>query len=189
MMKTQFGIRELLGKHPIIPVVNIVELDQVEGVIQQLHEKGIHCIEITLRSEVAMEAVEIALGIAPKGFDIGVGTIVSVDQVVACRKMGVDFLVSPGLTAELAKAFENCGTPFLPGVMTPSEIIEAQRHGYDTLKLFPFNIAGGLAALKAYGQVFPAVGFCPTGGINERSFKEVAASPNVISVGGSWLLK
>jgi 2-dehydro-3-deoxyphosphogluconate aldolase/(4S)-4-hydroxy-2-oxoglutarate aldolase len=102
--------------------------------------------------------------------------------------MGVDFLVSPGLSPDLAAAFLKSKTPFIPGVATPSDIITAQAYGFDTLKFFPANLFGGLGALKAYGQVFPAVKFCPTGGINDTNYKDFLALNNVIAVGGSWLV-
>lgn len=188
-METQFGIRALLQQHPIVPVVNFENVDDVEGFIDGLVQQNIHCIEITLRSACAMQAIEKALAIAPEGFDVGVGTIVNVDQVRACAQLGVKFMVSPGLNPTLSEAFIETKIPYLPGVMTPSEIINAQRLGCDTLKLFPFNLAGGITALKSYGKVFPNVLFCPTGGVNNDNYEEIAALSNVICVGGSGLGK
>ena len=188
-MKNQFEIRSLLADHPIVPVVNIEDLTQVDSIIERLIAQDIRCIEITLRSAVAMKAIQRALKIAPKTFSVGVGTIVSPTQVKDCARLGVDFMVSPGLTDDLSIAFDSAHIPFLPGVMTPSEIVSAMQRGYDTLKLFPFNLAGGITALKTYGNVFPEVKFCPTGGLNENNCDEAAALPNVICVGGSWVLK
>jgi 2-dehydro-3-deoxyphosphogluconate aldolase/(4S)-4-hydroxy-2-oxoglutarate aldolase len=87
----------------------------------------------------------------------------------------------------LAPHFEKSGIAFIPGVATPSEIIEGIQYGWDTFKFFPANLFGGLGALKAYGQVFPSIKFCPTGGITEESYPEYLALPNIISVGGSWM--
>jgi 2-dehydro-3-deoxyphosphogluconate aldolase/(4S)-4-hydroxy-2-oxoglutarate aldolase len=187
-METQFGIRNLLADHPLIPVVNITNIDDVEGILDELIEKDIHCIEITLRSDCAIEAIEKALAIKPEQFTVGVGTIVSQQQITECVSLGVDFMVSPGLTKELGKAFDSARIPFLPGVMTPSEITAAVEKGYDTLKLFPFNLAGGVRALKTYASVFPAVMFCPTGGIKEEHVSDISQISNVISIGGSWLV-
>ena len=96
-------------------------------------------------------------------------------------------MVSPGISMELSTSFENSGIPFIPGVSTPSEIISGLQLGWDTFKFFPAHLFGGLDALKTYGQVFPQVKFCPTGGIKAETYNEYLKLPNVISVGGSWL--
>jgi len=88
---------------------------------------------------------------------------------------------------ELSSSFENSGIPFIPGVATPSEIILGLQLGWDTFKFFPAHLFGGLEALKTYGQVFPEVQFCPTGGIKAETYKHYLSLPNVMSVGGSWL--
>lgn len=188
-MKTQFGIRNLLENHSIVPVVNIKEVSQVSKTIDKLKAQGINCIEITLRSELAFEAIKEAIKVSPKDFLVGVGTIVSSEQVKVCVDLGVDFMVSPGISEEIAKAFNKSNIPFLPGVMTPSEIIANLNRGWDTFKLFPFNFAGGIKALKTYGGVFEEVRFCPTGGISESTYKEILELDNVICVGGSWVVK
>ncbi|MGB1039277.1 MAG: bifunctional 4-hydroxy-2-oxoglutarate aldolase/2-dehydro-3-deoxy-phosphogluconate aldolase [Flavobacteriales bacterium] len=188
-MESQFGIRKLLAEHSIIPVVNITDLSEVESILNRLIQQEINCIEITLRSECAMEAIAKAIELKPKGFKVGVGTIVNASQVKECAQLGVDFMVSPGVSDEVAEAFNKAEIPFLPGVMTPSEIISNLNRGWDTFKLFPFNLAGGIKALKTYGGVFEQVKFCPTGGLNESNFQECLDLNNVICVGGSWVLK
>jgi len=188
-MENQFGIRECLNNHPIVPVVNIASISQVAGTLAALESKNIRCIEITLRSGCAREAIEKAIVIKPKGFSVGVGTVVTPAQVDWCKELGVDFMVSPGVSNDLADAFEASEIPFIGGVMTPSEIITGMSRGWDTFKLFPFNIAGGTTALNSYAAVFSNVQFCPTGGIGVHNYEEVLALPNVISVGGSWVLK
>lgn len=189
MSTAQFGIRNLLHRHPVIPVVNITDVADVRPLLARLVAQGISCIELTLRSDVALEAIAEAMAYRPAGFSVGVGTIVTLEQVGTCRRLGVDFLVSPGLSDPLAAALDLSEIPFLPGVMTPSEIISAMSRGWDTFKLFPSNIAGGIKALKSYGAVFPAVRFCPTGGIDAENYQEILDLPNVISVGGSWVAK
>jgi 2-dehydro-3-deoxyphosphogluconate aldolase / (4S)-4-hydroxy-2-oxoglutarate aldolase len=186
-MEKQFGIRKLLTQHEVIPVINITNVVQVENIIERLQSKSINCIELTLRSNCAIQAIETALKIRPDGFQIGVGTIVSPDQVKVCESLGVDFMVSPGVSIGVAEAFERASIPFLPGVMTPSDIIRGIGRGWDTFKLFPFDLAGGVKAIKTYTSVFPEVFFCPTGGVNESNYKDCLAYNNVISVGGSWL--
>ncbi|MDB4088752.1 bifunctional 4-hydroxy-2-oxoglutarate aldolase/2-dehydro-3-deoxy-phosphogluconate aldolase [Flavobacteriales bacterium] len=188
-MEKQFGIREVLRDHKIIPVINISDVNQVESIIANLQNQGINCIEITLRSECAFEAIEKAMQIKSNDFKVGVGTIISSDHVEKCSALNVDFMVSPGVSVEVEHAFNKAKIPFLPGVMTPSEIISGLGRGWDTFKLFPFNLSGGIKALKTYGNVFEQVIFCPTGGISESNFQECLDLKNVISVGGSWVLK
>ena len=185
----QNGIEAILSKHQLVPVVTINSLDEVDSIAQQLQEQNIACIEITLRTAVAWDAVAMFKERYGSTFDVGVGTIVNTENVAQAVKIGVDFMVSPGCTDTLAAALENSGIPFLPGASTPSEIIKAKEHGWKYLKFFPANLFGGLGALKTYGALFPDTSFCPTGGISEANYHEYLALPNVVCVGGSWLIK
>ncbi len=185
----QNNINNVLSKHVIVPVVTIQSLNEVDAIISSLITKNIHCIEVTLRTEVAFEAITKIKEKYSDVIDVGVGTVVSVDQVEKAKSIGVDFMVSPGIHKELAEAFEKSNIPFIPGVATPSEIISALQMGWSTLKFFPANIFGGIPALKTYGQVFPTVQFCPTGGINESTYDDYLKLENVLCVGGSWMMK
>ena len=184
----QFGIEQILRESPIIPVVNFTSLESIPDVMQRLTNQGVKCIEITLRSEIAWEAIEWVKTNYPN-FSVGVGTIVDVEQISKAAELGVDFLVSPGTTPALFDAFRSARIPFLPGVSNPTNIISALEEKCNFLKLFPAHLVGGMEALKAYGAVFPQVKFCPTGGINENDYKDYLALPNVLSVGGSWVAK
>ena len=188
-MNEQFGIRKILTNHPIVPVCVEDDPARIERVMEKLEASGIRCIEITLRSAGAFEVIQKALEVRKEGFSIGVGTIISSEQVERCATLGVDFMVSPGLTSHLADAFKMAKVPFLPGVMTSSEIIAGLEYGLDTFKLFPFNLAGGEKALQTYGSVFPHVKFCPTGGVNQEIAERILQAQNVIAVGGTWMLK
>jgi 2-dehydro-3-deoxyphosphogluconate aldolase/(4S)-4-hydroxy-2-oxoglutarate aldolase len=187
-METQNGIRNILANHPLIPVATIHSIESVHGMTQQLVGQGIHCIEVTLRTSVAWDAIQTIKENYGEAFTVGVGTLVHAEQVARAVELGVDFMVSPGLNKPLIEAFTACKTPFIPGVATPSEIMEGIALGWDTFKFFPAHVFGGLKALKTYGQVFPEVRFCPTGGINEDSHLEFLELSNVISVGGSWMM-
>jgi 2-dehydro-3-deoxyphosphogluconate aldolase/(4S)-4-hydroxy-2-oxoglutarate aldolase len=187
-MTTQNNIQDILASNPKIPVVTFHELDQVVPMLNALIAKNIQCIEITLRTPIAAEAIKHCQSIAPKGFSVGVGTILTEQQIQLCQDLGVDFMVSPGSTALLIQQMQASGIPYLPGVMTPSEILNAVAANCRYLKLFPFNIAGGEKALKTYANVFPQVQFCPTGGVNAGNFQNLLDLKNVLSVGGSWLV-
>jgi 2-dehydro-3-deoxyphosphogluconate aldolase/(4S)-4-hydroxy-2-oxoglutarate aldolase len=183
----QNNIREVLSHHPIIPIVNFSNLDDVIPMIEKLKAKNIYCIEITLRTPIAFDAIRIAKETFGKEMSIGVGTIVSKEQIAKAKELNVDFLVSPGLATSLASHFEDSGIPFIVGVATPSDIINGLQFGWDTFKFFPANLFGGLNALKTYGQVFPQVKFCATGGITEETHADYLAMDNIIAVGGSWI--
>jgi 2-dehydro-3-deoxyphosphogluconate aldolase/(4S)-4-hydroxy-2-oxoglutarate aldolase len=120
--------------------------------------------------------------------DVGVGTIVSKEQLKQVAEIGVDFIVSPGLMQHLFDELQSYKIAFIPGVVTSSEIIQGMALGYDTFKFFPAELVGGLPMLKIYASLFPHVKFCPTGGIKETNFEAYLALPNVICVGGSWVV-
>jgi 2-dehydro-3-deoxyphosphogluconate aldolase/(4S)-4-hydroxy-2-oxoglutarate aldolase len=183
----QNNIRAILEKHPIIPVVTFNELSEVIPQLEKLESQGVSCIEITLRTPISFDAIAEAKRAFGNRIDIGVGTLVTNEQIEKAAKLAVDFMVSPGISKSLAPTFESCGIPFIPGVATPSEIITGLELGWDTFKFFPAHLFGGLDALKTYGQVFPNVKFCPTGGIKAETYEHYLKLNNVISVGGSWL--
>lgn len=186
-MGKQFGIREILKKNKFIPIINFTDLSTVEKTINHLMSNDITCLEITLRSDIAWDAIELAQKIKPNNFKIGVGTVTSISHLKKCKFLNVDFIVSPGTSPELRNALNDYNIPFLPGVMTPSDIISGLEQDWDTFKLFPFNLAGGMKALSTYNSVFPNVKFCPTGGVNETNYNDCLTLNNVLSVGGSWL--
>lgn len=179
-------IADVLGKGPVIPVIIIADAAQAVPLAVALVEGGVRVIEVTLRSSAALEAVRRIAGEAPDAI-VGVGTITRPQDFAEARKAGARFGVSPGLTPELAKAARDSGLPLLPGVMTPSEVIAATSAGFEALKLFPAQQAGGIGMLKALAGPFPNVKFCPTGGISADTAPEFLALPNVACVGGSWL--
>jgi 2-dehydro-3-deoxyphosphogluconate aldolase / (4S)-4-hydroxy-2-oxoglutarate aldolase len=185
----QNGILGLLQKHPIIPVVTINSKDEIEGIIHTLSLHNINCIEVTLRTEYAFEAIQEIKKSYGNQISVGVGTIVNQAQIKRATEVSVDFMVSPGINADLAKAFETSGVPFIPGVATPSDIITGLNLGWNVFKFFPANLFGGEKALQTYSAVFPNVTFCPTGGIDEKTFENYLSLKNVVSVGGSWMMK
>ncbi|MFK8037423.1 MAG: bifunctional 4-hydroxy-2-oxoglutarate aldolase/2-dehydro-3-deoxy-phosphogluconate aldolase [Crocinitomicaceae bacterium] len=185
----QNNIDSVLSAHPLIPVVTINNANEIDGIISTLLSKGIKCIEVTLRTTFAPKALEIIKAEYSNEITLGVGTVISKKQVDIMESIGVDFIVNPGLSQSLCDYQHASKIPFIPGITTPSEIILGLESGCETLKFFPANLFGGIKALKTYGNVFPQVKFCPTGGINEDTFQEYLSLENVISVGGSWMMK
>ena len=177
---------ELMRQGPVIPVIVVERLRDAVPLARALVAGGVRVLELTLRTPVALRAVE-AVVREVEGAIVGVGTLTSPEQVDQALKAGARFGVSPGLTPELAAAARASALPLLPGVMTPSEVIAAGRAGYTELKLFPARQAGGTGMLKALAGPFPDVTFCPTGGIDAATARDFLALPNVVCVGGSWL--
>lgn len=185
---TQNNIRQVLSKHTVIPVVNFTSIDDVEKTIDKLIESNINCIEITLRTEMAFDCIALAQKLNISNFDVGIGTVVSSDQIQKAKDLEVAFMVSPGINEQLAPHFEDSKIAFIPGIATPSEIILGKQLNWNTFKFFPAHLFGGIKSLKTYGQVFPDVKFCPTGGITEDTHQSYLDLANVISVGGSWII-
>lgn len=185
----QNNIRELLINHPIIPVVKIDSIDEVIPCINDLISKDIHCIEITLRTKCAIDAIKKAKKHFGDQFSVGVGTVINKTQISAVIDANVDFIVLPGVFPELREPLEQANIPFLPGVMTASEIMQGASFGWNTFKLFPANLVGGINGIKTFAKVFPEIKFCPTGGVNKQNHLEFLAEESVISVGGSWLIE
>lgn len=179
-------LKSVLSEVPVIPVLTIERLADAVPMARALVAGGLHVLEITLRSEVALAAIE-AIRRQVDGVIVGAGTILSGEDLAACAAAGATFAVSPGLTDALAAAAENSPIPLLPGVMTPSEAMRARQHGFRLLKLFPAAVAGGIPMLRALGGPLSDLQFCPTGGIGAATFRDYLQLPNVVCVGGSWV--
>lgn len=188
-MASQNGIRATMAGHTLVPVVTFNDLTKVDAFVDYLLAQNVRCIEITLRTEHGLKAIEYIKKNRGSEMLTGAGTVTTPANIQAVKNAGGDFIVSPGLTEKLATALIDSGVPFLPGVSTASEIMKAQEFGLDTLKFFPAHLFGGLEGLKAFGSVFPNIQFCPTGGITKESSKDYLALKSVFAVGGSWFQK
>jgi len=177
---------ELLEQSPVMPVIVIKDIDTAVDLAQALVAGGIRSLEITLRSEAALQAIALISQAVPEAI-VGVGTVRNAKQWDAAIKAGARFGVSPGLTADIAAAAQASGLPFLPGVATASESMYAADQGFTVQKLFPAEAVGGTALLKALQGPLPDIMFCPTGGIHAGNAPQYMALANVKCVGGSWL--
>ena len=154
-----------------IPVVVIKELSETDKILSALKADGINCAEITFRTACAREAIEYACRKYPE-MSIGAGTVINAEQCRAALKAGAKFIVSPGLSVSVAEVCRENGTPYYPGCVTPTEIMQALELGITTVKFFPANIYGGLKALRALSAPFPQVRFIPTGGVDRGNIDE-----------------
>lgn len=178
--------RSLAAHGPVIPVIVIQRLEQAVPLAQALVEGGVKVLEVTLRTPVALAAIEAIARAVPKAV-VGAGTLRLPADAKAARDAGSRFAVSPGYTSALGAACREAGLPLLPGVATGSEVMAAMADGLDFLKFFPAQQAGGVPMLKALAGPFPDIAFCPTGGITPETAPQFLALPNVKVCGGSWL--
>ncbi len=179
-------VHALLALGPVIPVVVIQDAGEAVELARCLVAGNIRAMEVTLRTDAALDAIARIRDGVPEAV-VGVGTVQDPGQLHAAIGAGARFAVSPGLTGELALAARSAEIPFLPGVATASEVMQARAHGFLVQKFFPAEAAGGTAVLKSWHGPFPDVTFCPTGGINAANAADYLALPNVACVGGSWL--
>jgi len=180
------SVLQLMRTGPVIPVIVIEQLEHAVPLARALVAGGVRVLEVTLRTAVAIEAIE-AIAREVEGAIVGVGTITRPDDFARAIDAGARFGVSPGLTPALVEAAKASGLPLLPGAMTPSDVIAARAAGFTELKLFPAQQAGGIGMLKALAGPFPDITFCPTGGVSAATASDFLALPNVACVGGSWL--
>jgi 2-dehydro-3-deoxyphosphogluconate aldolase/(4S)-4-hydroxy-2-oxoglutarate aldolase len=176
----------LLDVVPVIPVVVVHDAADAVPIARALVDGGLPAIELTLRTPAALEAIERIANEVPDIL-LGAGTIVDTTQPKQALAAGAQFLVSPGSTPNLRAAMRDTGLPHLPGVATVSEVMTLLEDGYDEMKFFPAEAAGGADYLKAIHSPLPAARFCPTGGITPANLADYLKTPNVGCVGGSWL--
>ena len=171
-----------------IPVVVIKELGETDKILTALKNYGINCAEITFRTSCAKQAIEYACKKYPD-MNIGAGTVINAKQCLDALSVGAKFIVSPGLSVEVAKVCQKKGIPYYPGCVTPTEIMQALELGITVVKFFPANVYGGLKAMKALSAPFPQVKFIPTGGVNVDNMDEFLSWDKTYAVGGSFFVE
>ena len=172
----------------LIPVVVIKELPETDKILTALKRSGINCAEITFRTACAEEAIKYAVKNYPD-MNIGAGTVINAEQCKKALSAGAKFIVSPGLSVDVANICKENGIPYYPGCVTPTEIMQAIELGINIVKFFPANVYGGLKALKALSGPFPQIKFIPTGGVDNDNLDEFLAFEKVYAVGGSFMVK
>ncbi|HYI43252.1 MAG TPA: bifunctional 4-hydroxy-2-oxoglutarate aldolase/2-dehydro-3-deoxy-phosphogluconate aldolase [Sphingomicrobium sp.] len=180
-------IDEVMRSAPVIPVLVLDGSIEPAALAETLVAAGLPVIEVTLRTEGALDAVR-AMAKVP-GAIVGAGTVLDEAQLAQAVDAGSRFIVSPGLTHRVALAARDSGVAFLPGVSTASDIMRGLELGLDRFKFFPAETSGGIPALKALTGPFANVHFCPTGGIRPDTARDWLALEAVLCVGGSWILK
>ena len=179
---------EQIKQVKLVPVVVLKELSEAEPTLQALCDGGLPVAEITFRTACAADAIRLGCEKFPDML-IGAGTVINAEQANRAIDCGAKFIVGPGFAAEVAEVCRDRGILYLPGCVTPTEIITALSYGIEVVKFFPCSNFGGLSTLKALAAAFPAVRFLPTGGISEENVREYLAFDKIIACGGSWMMK
>jgi 2-dehydro-3-deoxyphosphogluconate aldolase/(4S)-4-hydroxy-2-oxoglutarate aldolase len=169
-----------------MPVVTFTDPSVAVDVARALVHGGIRVIEVTLRTPVALRAMERIARSVPE-ITVGAGTVLSPADLKAAAEAGAAFAISPGATETLLSAGASGPIPYLPAIATASELMAGLAAGYHCFKFFPAGAAGGIPMLSALSGPFPDVRFCPTGGISQATVKSYLDLPNVLCAGGSWL--
>ncbi|MBB5050657.1 2-dehydro-3-deoxyphosphogluconate aldolase/(4S)-4-hydroxy-2-oxoglutarate aldolase [Afipia massiliensis] len=182
----QAALEPILIPARIVPVLTIDRVEDGVPLARALVAGGVKVLEVTFRTEAAAAAAKAIIAEVPEAI-VGIGTVLNADDLRRAHELGARFAVSPGATPELLDAAADSALPLLPGVVTASEIMQAQAKGFNLLKFFPAEQAGGIPMLRALAGPFPKMRFCPTGGIDGSNVATWLAEPNVIAAGGSWL--
>ncbi len=182
------AIFDRIRQHGILPVIEIDSLEQALPLAETFLNAGLPLLEITLRTPVALQSIQ-AIARARPQILLGAGTVLDRPQAEQAAEAGAQFLVSPGLPEDALHWAQQRRLPFLPGAVTPNEILHGIRLGCRYFKFFPAGVMGGLAAIRAMSDPYPGVGFIPTGGINSDNLSEYLRDERILAVGGSWLAK
>lgn len=172
----------------LVPVVVLNKVEETEPVIKALIDGDIPVAEICFRTDCAAECIRLAVEKFPEVL-IGAGTVINATQCKQAIECGAKFIVSPGLSASVAAVCKEHNIPYLAGVATPTEVMQAIELELPVVKFFPAGVYGGLKAIKAIGAAFPAMKFMPTGGVDNKNLKEFLECDKIFAVGGSWMVK
>lgn len=177
-----------LHQFPVIPVIVLDDADDAVPLAEALLEGGLNIIEVTFRTAAAPESIERIAKAFPEML-VGAGTVVTSEQAKRAIDAGSKFGLAPGTDPETIAYFNGQGLPFIPGVMTPSDIQAAVKAGCTSLKFFPAGAAGGTKLLKAMAAPYASLGvkFCPTGGVTLDNMNEYLSLSEVFAIGGTWL--
>lgn len=182
------NIVSLIENFKIVPVVTVQRTEDAENIFGALINGGLPVAEVCFRTGCAEEAIRSAVKTYPQML-VGAGTVINAEQCRGALAAGAKFIVSPGFSEEVATVCTDKGVLYLPGVITPTEIMKALSFGLTYLKFFPAENFGGLNMIRALSAAFPQVRFMPTGGISAENIKEYLSFPQIFACGGSWMMK
>ena len=178
---------DVLQAGPVVPVIVIKKVEHAVPLAKALLAGGIKVLEVTLRSDAAIDAIAAISSEVPEAV-VGAGTVASARDLQNVAAAGGVFAISPGLTPNLLAAANEGPIALIPGISSASELMFGMEMGFREFKFFPAQAAGGVQMLKSIGGPFPQVTFCPTGGISPDNYNDYLALANVACVGGSWVV-
>ena len=178
---------EMIKEIGVVPVVKIDDINDTKPLVEALIKGNLPVAEITFRTACAEEAIRITASEYPQML-VGAGTVITSAQAIRAIDAGAKFIVGPGYSASVAKVCQTRDIPYLPGCVTPTEIITALDAGIDIVKFVPASVYGGLKAIKALSAPFTTVKFIPTGGVSADNLAEFLANPKIVACGGSWMV-
>lgn len=181
-------ISEKFAQFGVVPVVVLEDAKDAAPLAEALIKGGLPCAEVTFRTEAAQESIRIMKESYPEML-VGAGTVLTTARADAAVEAGAEFIVTPGFDPEIVDYCIEKGIPVFPGCITPSEVAQAVKRGLKTVKFFPAEQFGGLAAIKVLSAPYNMVKFMPTGGINAGNLKEYLAFDRIVCCGGSWMVK
>lgn len=179
-------LKSILSAAPVVPVIIHDDVNTARALAEALVAGGLVNLEVTLRTPNALKVMA-EMAKVP-GAVVGSGTCRKLDDLKASEDAGCQFMVSPGAPLALLEAAEQVSIPLLPGIASPTEAMAASLLGYSYLKFFPAEAMGGAPVLKSFASPLADLTFCPTGGVDLEKAKTYLALPNVICVGGSWVV-
>ncbi|OGT79160.1 MAG: keto-deoxy-phosphogluconate aldolase [Gammaproteobacteria bacterium RIFCSPLOWO2_02_FULL_61_13] len=181
------AMKRALVRCPIIPVLTVKDVAQAAPLAQALVSAEMTVLEVTLRTDCAVDAIRIMAAAKPDAW-VGGGTALAAADIERIIGAGGRFVVTPGAPARLLAAAVAAAVPVIPGIATVTEALTARDAGFRFMKFFPAGPAGGAAALKAFAGPLPDLVFCPTGGVSLDNLADYLSLPNVVAVGGSWMV-
>ena len=187
MSAKQEKLAAVLTAAPVVPVLTIEDVATAVPLAKALVAGGLTALEVTLRTAAGLDCIR-AIKAEVEGCNVGAGTVLDAKQLEDAVAAGATFMVSPGGSPKLLAAAKDSPVPFLPGAATAGEAMTLYEEGFTILKFFPAEAAGGIPMLKSFAGPFADVRFCPTGGITPANAPAYLALPNVITVGGSWMV-
>ena len=175
-------------ENKIIPVVVINSVSEAASVLGALRDAGIKVAEITFRTACAKDAIAEGVKLFPDML-IGAGTVINAAQCTQAIEAGAGFIVSPGFSREVLGVCRKNDITYIPGAVTPTEIMTLLAENITVIKFFPAEAYGGIKTLKALSSAFPGAKFMPTGGIGPDNMEDYLKLPFIQAIGGSWMLK
>jgi len=176
----------LMSGQTLLPIIQANSAQQGVNIAKAMANAGLTLVEVVLRTEASLEALAAIKKQVPE-LKVGAGTVINSHILKQAIDAGSDFIVTPAVSEKLLKELVNCGVPVLPGVSNTGDILLASEFGFNELKLFPASLSGGAPFLSALRSVFPALSFCPTGGVNQQNKMDYLSLNNVFAVGGTWV--